>query len=71
MLKLGASKPWKDVMEVMTGQREMSTAAFREYFKPLEDWLIKENKKNGVKVGWKIPKLETLCQSDLRRNTCK
>jgi hypothetical protein len=63
MLELGRSKPWKDVMEVMTGQREMSTSAFREYFKPLEDWLIKENTKDNVKVGWKIPPIEKMCLS--------
>jgi uncharacterized HAD superfamily protein len=63
MLELGRSKPWKDAMEVMTGQGEMSTSAFREYFKPLEDWLIKENAKNNVKVGWKIPLIEEMCSS--------
>ncbi len=62
MLKLGASKPWKDAMEVMTGQRDMSTAAFREYFKPLEDWLVKENRKNNVNVGWKMPELDSICE---------
>jgi hypothetical protein len=63
MLKIGAGKPWKDVMEVMTDQRDMSTSAFREYFKPLEDWLIKENAKNNVKVGWKVPPIEEMCKT--------
>jgi hypothetical protein len=63
MLEIGRSKPWKDVMEVMTGQGEMSTSAFREYFKPLEDWLIKENAKNNVKIGWKVPPIEEMCTS--------
>ena len=62
MLVLGSSKPWKEVMEVMTGQPDMNTDAFREYFKPLEDWLIQENRKNNVKVGWKNPPLETMCK---------
>jgi len=65
MLKLGSSKPWKDAMEVMTGQRDMSTAAFREYFKPLEDWLISENKKKNVKVGWKNPPIEKMCKKEV------
>ena len=63
MLEIGSSKPWKEVMETMTGQPEMSTDAFREYFKPLEDWLRDENKKNGVKVGWKNPPLDQMCQT--------
>ena len=33
MLKLGSSLPWKEVMEVMTGEPRMSTDAFREYFR--------------------------------------
>ena len=63
MLEMGASKPWKDAMEAMTGQRSMSTDAYREYFKPLEDWLIQENAKNGVKVGWINPPIEEMCQA--------
>jgi peptidyl-dipeptidase A len=44
MLHLGKSKPWKDIMEMMTGVPKMDTAAFREYFAPLEKWLTKYNK---------------------------
>jgi peptidyl-dipeptidase A len=62
MLKLGASRPWKEAMEVMTGQPEMSTDAIREYFKPLEDWLIKENARAGVKVGWGRLDLDSVCE---------
>ena len=46
----------------MTDQREMSTDAFREYFKPLEDWLISQNKEANVKVGWKNPPIDKMCQ---------
>merc|ERR1719150_2712288 len=52
MLKLGASRPWKEVMEVMTGEQVMSTEALREYFQPLEAWLRAENSRTGVRVGW-------------------
>ena len=61
MLELGASKPWKEVMEVMTGEPKMDTAAFREYFKPLEEWLKEENERTGVTVGWKNKDLEEVC----------
>lgn len=67
MLEMGSSKPWKEAMKVMTGQPEMSTDAFREYFKPLEDWLMEENKKNGVEVGWQNPKIEEICQKQKPR----
>ena len=61
MLTIGASKPWKEAMEVMTGEPKMDTAAIREYFKPLEEWLIEENKRSGVNVGWKAKDLNEVC----------
>jgi peptidyl-dipeptidase A len=51
MLRLGKSKPWKEVMEIMTGTPNMDTGAYREYFAPLEKWLIKKNKEEKNKVG--------------------
>ena len=50
-------------MEVMTGQPDMDTSAFREYFKPLEDWLKEQNAKNNVNVGWINPKIQEICTS--------
>ncbi|CAO1336207.1 unnamed protein product [Diamesa serratosioi] len=52
MMKLGASKPWPDALEVMTGERNMNANAILEYYKPLEDWLIIKNKELGVNIGW-------------------
>lgn len=52
MLQMGASKPWPDALEALTGERKMDAGAFLEYFKPLQTWLEKENKKNGVLIGW-------------------
>ena len=45
----------------MTGQPDMSTDALREFFLPLEKWLKKENKKNGVKVGWDHDDSKVMC----------
>ena len=63
MLRLGSSKPWKEVIEVMTGEPKMDTAAFREYFTPLEKWLKEENEKNGVTVGWKVDDFDRFCEA--------
>lgn len=49
---MGSSRPWPDAMEALTGQREMSTKPLLNYFKPLQDWLEKENKLNGELIGW-------------------
>ena len=63
MLTLGASRPWKEAMKVMTGEPKMDTDAIREYFAPLELWLRVENKKNGVTVGWEHSNAEVMCKS--------
>ena len=52
MLQLGSSKPWPDAMEVLTGQREMDASGLLDYFRPLADWLEKENKQSGEHIGW-------------------
>ena len=50
MMKLGASKPWPDALEALTGARQMDASAMAEYFQPLEEWLDKQNA--GKKTGW-------------------
>ena len=49
-LAMGASKPWPDVLEALTGQREMDATAIAEYFAPLRQWLDEQNA--GKKTGW-------------------
>jgi len=62
MLKLGSSRPWKEAMKVMTGQPNMDTGAIREYFKPLEVWLKKENAKNRASIGFGKLNLNAVCE---------
>ncbi|MFT3696879.1 MAG: M2 family metallopeptidase [Kofleriaceae bacterium] len=50
MLSLGASKPWQDALEQLTGTREMDATAILEYFAPLQKWLLEQNK--GQDCGW-------------------
>ena len=50
MLSLGASKPWPDALETMTGQRQMDGGALLEYFQPLQGWLKRQNQ--GKQCGW-------------------
>ena len=52
MLSMGTSKPWPDAMEVMTGQRQLDASALLEYFKPMEEWLLKTNQELDVNIGW-------------------
>jgi peptidyl-dipeptidase A len=50
MLEMGASRPWPDALEALTGQREMDASAMAEYFAPLKSWLDEQNK--GRPTGW-------------------
>ena len=50
MLAMGASRPWPDALEALTGQREMDATAMLDYFAPLKKWLDEQNK-NEV-CGW-------------------
>ena len=52
MMSMGASRPWPDALEALTGERRMDATAILEYFAPLQKWLDEQNAKNGVKVGW-------------------
>jgi peptidyl-dipeptidase A len=50
MLKLGASRPWPEALEILTGGRRLEAGPLLEYFTPLRAWLAKENQ--GQACGW-------------------
>jgi peptidyl-dipeptidase A len=50
MMAMGASRPWPDALEAMTGQRQMDATAMLDYFAPLKKWLDEQNV--GHNVGW-------------------
>jgi peptidyl-dipeptidase A len=52
MLALGASKPWQEALETLTGEKQMDATALADYFAPLKTWLDEQNKKNNYQVGW-------------------
>ena len=70
MLEMGSSKPWPEAMKALTGQEKMDASAFREYFKPLEDWLISENQKLNETVGWSTGELKQNKLVITERNFC-
>jgi peptidyl-dipeptidase A len=52
MLSMGASKPWPEALEVLTGDKQLDASALADYFAPLKTWLDQQNKKNNYPVGW-------------------
>ncbi|XP_052051480.1 angiotensin-converting enzyme-like protein Ace3 [Apodemus sylvaticus] len=52
LLRLGSSRPWQQILKEMTGEPNISTKALLTYFKPLMNWLVTENVKQGDVLGW-------------------
>jgi peptidyl-dipeptidase A len=50
MLEMGASRPWPDALEAISGERQMDATAMLDYFAPLKSWLDEQNK--GKPSGW-------------------
>jgi peptidyl-dipeptidase A len=50
MLRMGASRPWPDALEALTGDRHINAGAMLEYFAPLQVWLDRQNA--GQRQGW-------------------
>jgi peptidyl-dipeptidase A len=50
MLRMGASRPWPEALETMTGETRMDATAILDYFGPLKVWLDQQN--HGRPVGW-------------------
>jgi peptidyl-dipeptidase A len=52
MLALGASKPWPEALDALTGEKKMDASALADYFAPLKIWLDEQNNANHYPVGW-------------------
>ena len=50
MLEAGASEPWQNTLEKLTGTREMDASAIIDYFQPLMGYLREQNE--GRSCGW-------------------
>ncbi|XP_001360255.4 angiotensin-converting enzyme [Drosophila pseudoobscura] len=61
MMQLGASRHWRDVMEIATGERKLSGRGILEYFAPLFTWLKERNKQLDIEPGWDA---DDLCRKE-------
>lgn len=50
MMELGASQPWPQTLAVFSGETRTDASAVADYFKPLDAWLVKQNR--GQQCGW-------------------
>ena len=53
MIELGASRPWPEALERLTGTRALDARAMLDYFAPLAAWLDAQNA--GRTCGWPEP----------------
>lgn len=51
-LQMGSSKPWPEVMKVLTGSPKVDVGPLMEYFAPLIEWLKETNEEEGNSLGW-------------------
>ena len=49
-MALGQSQPWQDAFENITGSRKLSGSSVMNYYKPLKEWLDKQNENRMC--GW-------------------
>jgi peptidyl-dipeptidase A len=61
MLEQGASKPWPETLEKLTGTRQMDATALIEYFAPLLAWLKEQNE--GLACGWEGNRAEPAAEA--------
>ena len=54
MLAMGASRPWPEALEALTGSQQMDATAILDYFAPLSTWL--DGQLAGQPVGWQEPR---------------
>ncbi len=50
MMQMGASRPWPEALEALTGSPQMDATAILDYFAPLSSWLDEQNE--GRTCGW-------------------
>jgi peptidyl-dipeptidase A len=79
-LELGYSKHWSVALEELTGDKEISAEALLEYFKPLQDFLKKQNEmsdlldkydKESAIISNKLVKAEWAVATDSENATLK
>ncbi len=50
MMEMGASRPWQEAMQALTGQPDLDASAMVDYFAPVKEWLDEQNAERSC--GW-------------------
>ncbi|XP_041477189.1 angiotensin-converting enzyme-like [Lytechinus variegatus] len=53
-MQLGKTRSWTEIFYILTQQYDLDTSPFLEYFQPLNEFLERENRRNGDSTGWAL-----------------
>ncbi|XP_067625379.1 angiotensin-converting enzyme [Eurosta solidaginis] len=60
-MSYGSSKSYKDILHIMTNESAINMDGLLAYFHPLYEWLVEQNRIDGVEIGWEPT---TKCSSE-------
>ncbi|KAH8410152.1 hypothetical protein KR009_007031, partial [Drosophila setifemur] len=52
VMSLGSSVHYRELLQELMGESEISIDGLLTYFQPLHDWLRKQNQESNLEVGW-------------------
>ena len=58
ILKAGGSKNWQDLLQEVTGERNLNANAIINYFKPLIEFMKTERENQGFATGFNVGDIE-------------
>lgn len=56
----GATKSWRELLEMATGETKLSAKPILEFYEPLYTWLKDFNANNDINVGWDITESKSI-----------
>lgn len=51
-MSLGASRSYKQIIQLLTDEPALSMNGLLEYFQPLHEWLLQQNHADNAEVNW-------------------
>ncbi|XP_036321245.1 angiotensin-converting enzyme [Rhagoletis pomonella] len=51
-MSFGSSQSYKDILHIMTNETAINMEGLLAYYQPLYDWLVEQNRLDGVEIGW-------------------
>ncbi|XP_068161194.1 angiotensin-converting enzyme [Antennarius striatus] len=73
ILQAGSSRPWTEVLQEAIGTNRLNASSLMEYFRPITEWLKKQNEIQKETLGWPdfdwVPPVPEGYPEDINKNT--